>query len=405
MGGPRQTVIALSLALAGGAGTAPTEERVSGEAPAQAKADYRDLVVRYARGERALAVAGVARFPHVVLMQLARAIEEAALRAQRGEAGSAAALALKRGEVALQRTEAGDPLIPLRAAVMLHLDLDEVERPRDTEEMRRTEQPRLCPGKQALIASRYAGLLAWQEETKSYARRFFVALAHKCQWDCCLPDAEHWAREGIKLFPRDPELLLAVGSVLEESATLWPGGSTIENPAMPPSFREVARAEAAARERVARYRQARALYEDAIAADDGLTPARVRLGRVLWRLGNREAAQAALEKAVERKAGPEILYLAHLFLGQVHEDSGRLEQAVEQYRLSLALDPTAQAAAVALSHALRSTGEVEEARGVLRRALAQAGRRALRDGYWDYLAHEAADFRDLFAALHQESLQ
>jgi tetratricopeptide (TPR) repeat protein len=174
---------------------------------------------------------------------------------------------------------------------------------------------------------------------------------------------------------------------------------------MPPSFRELARTAAAERDRVARYRQARALYEDAIAADEGLTLARVRLGRVLWRLGNREAAQTALETAVGRSADPELLYLAHLFLGQVHEDAGRLEQAVEQYRLSLAIDPIAQAAAVALSHALRSAGEVEEAHGVLRRALAQAGRRAFRDGYWDYLGVDALHFRDLFAALRQESLQ
>jgi hypothetical protein len=301
----REAVVALSLVIAGGAGSARSQERVSGEAPAQAKTEYRDLVLRYARGERAPAVAGLARFSNVVLIQIARAIESAALAAQRGEAGAAAAQALKRGEVALQNAEASEPRIPLRAAVMLHVDLDEAGRPKDAGVMRRTEQPRVCPGKQVLIASRYAGLLAWQEETKGFARRFFVALSHNCQWDCCLLNAERWARDGLKLFPRDPELLLAVGSVLEESATLWPGGSTVENPGAnwvprpprlprsPSSFHEVARADAAERERVARYRQARALYEDAIAADDGLTLARVRLGRVLWRLGNREAAQAA----------------------------------------------------------------------------------------------------------------
>jgi tetratricopeptide (TPR) repeat protein len=400
----REGVVGLSLVIAGGAASALAQERVSGEAPAQAKTQYRDLVLRYARGERALAVAGLARFPNVVLTQIARAIEDAGLAAMRGEAGPAAAQALKRGEVALRRSEAGDPLIPLRAALMLHVDLDEAERPRDPGVMRRTEQPRVCPGRQVLIASRYARLLAGQDETKSFARRFFVALAHGCQWDCCLLDAARWAREGLTLFPRDPELLLAAGSVLEESATLWPGGSTVENPALPPTFREFARAAAAERERVTRYRQARALYEDAIAADDSLIQARVRLGRVLWRLGNREAAQAALEASLERSADPLHSYLAHLFLGQVHEDSGRLAQAVEQYRLSLALDPSAQTAAVALSHALHSAGEGEEARGVLRQALALAGRRALRDGYWDYLALNALHFRDLFAALRQESL-
>src|SRR5258708_1931157 len=227
---PGEAVVTLSLLIACGAGSALAQERVSGEAPAQAKTQYRELVLRYARGERALAVAGLARFSNAVLTQIARAIEDAGMAAMRGEAGTAAAQALKRGEVALQRTEPGEPLIPLRAAVMLHVDLDQAERPRDAGVMRRTEQPRVCPGKQVLIASRYAHLLAWQEETKSFAHRFFLAVAHECQWDCCLLEAERWAREGLTLFPRDPELLLAAGSVLEESATLWPGGSTVENP-------------------------------------------------------------------------------------------------------------------------------------------------------------------------------
>src|SRR5262249_29910457 len=144
--------------------------------------------------------------------------------------------------------------------------------------MRRTEQPRACPGKQALIASRFARLLAGQEHTKDYARRFFIALAHNCQWDACFRDAEYWAREGLKLFPRDIDLLLAVGSVLEESATLSADVTTFENPTQPPRFREDARAETRRQERAAQYRQARGRYEDAIAVDDGNALARVRLG-------------------------------------------------------------------------------------------------------------------------------
>jgi tetratricopeptide (TPR) repeat protein len=354
-------------------------------------AEYRELVTRYARGERALAVGGLARFSDAELGRIAQAVEAEVVAAERGKANERS-----QGR---ERGKAAEPLIPLRAAVMMHLDLDEAERP----EALGTEQPRRCPGKQAEIAARYAGLLAWPEETRSFARRFFAALAHGCQWDACLVQAQRWAREGLKLFPRDPELLLAAGSALEESATVWTGGSTVENPAMSPRFRE--EAHAAALERVARYRQARSFFQDALASDDGLTPARVRLGRVLWRLGEREAAQAALEKAVERSAEPPLLSLAHLFLGRVHEDAGRLEQAVEHYRLSLALEPSAQAAAVALSHALRRVGEGEEAREVLRRALAHAGRRAGRDAYRDYLVSDAVHFRDELAALRQESLQ
>jgi tetratricopeptide (TPR) repeat protein len=381
--GPRTT--AVFAAVAGLLAVAPPA------ASQPVNAEYQELVTRYARGERALAVGGLARFSDAELGRIAQAVEAEALAAERSKANERSK--------ARERGKAAEPLIPLRAAVMLHLDLDEAERP----EALGTEQPRRCPGRQAAIAARYASLLAWHEETKGFARRFFVALAHSCQWDACLLEAQHWAREGLKLFPRDARLLLAVGSALEESATVWAGGSTVENPAVPPRFREAAHA--AAGERVARYRQARSFFEDAIASDDGLTLARVRLGRVRWRLGEREAGQAALENAAERSADPQLSYLAHLFLGRVHEDSGRLQQAVEHYRLSLSLDPSAQAAAVALSHALRRAGEVEEAREVLRRALAHAGRRAGRDAYRDYLVGDAVHFRDELAALRQESLQ
>jgi tetratricopeptide (TPR) repeat protein len=354
--------------------------------PAGVNAEYRELVARYARGERALAIAGVAGFSDSELGRIAQTVEAAALAAER----------VKDREQGKETTE---PPLPLRAAVMLHLDLDAAQRP----PAGGTEQPRRCPGKQAEIAARYASVLAWHEETRSFARRFYVALANSCQWDACLLEAQRWAREGLKLFPRDAELLLSVGSAIEESATTWASGSVVENPALAPRFHEAARA--AALERAAQFRQAQYRFEEALASDDGLTLARVRRGRVLWRLGDGEAAQATLEKAIERAADPPLSYLAHLFLGRVHEDSGRLDQAIEHYRLSLGLEPGAQAAAVALSHALRRTGETGEAREVLRRALGHAGQRAHRDPYWDYLVGNALDFREQLAALRQESLQ
>src|SRR3989442_11582765 len=224
--GPRST--AVFAAVAGLLALAPPA------ASQPVNPEYRELVTRYARGERALTVAGLARFSDAELGRIAQAVEAEVVAAERSKTA---------------------PLIPLRAAVMMHLDLDEAERP----EAPGIEEPRRCPGKQAAIAGRYASLLAWHDETKGFARRFFVALAHSCQWDACLLEAQRWAREGLKLFPRDAELLLAVGSTLEESATIWTGGSTVESPAMPPRFREAARTAAA--ERAARYRPARPLFQ------------------------------------------------------------------------------------------------------------------------------------------------
>jgi tetratricopeptide (TPR) repeat protein len=351
---------------------------VSAAAADALHAEYRDLVGRYARGERGLAVAGLARFTD----------------AERSRAAQAAERAVRAGE----RGTAAVPPFPLRAAAMLHIDLDEAEWP----EWVGQEQPARCPGKQAAIAARYAVLLAGHAETQDFARRFFAALALRSQWNACLPEAQRWAREGLRLFPRDAPLLLAAGCAFEEAATVW-GASTVLRADMSPAYREAARRAAAERDGL--YAQARGFFEAAIAADGTLALARVHLGRVWWRLGERAAAQAALEHVVARSTERPLLYLAHLFLGRVHEDSERLEEAMAHYRRALELDPDAQTAAVALSHALRLTDQGEESRAVLRHALARAGRRRTRDAYWEYLVVNAVGRDEMFAALREESLE
>jgi nucleotide-binding universal stress UspA family protein len=89
----------------------------------------------------------------------------------------------------------------------------------------------------------------------------------------------------------------------------------------------------------------------------------------------------------------------------VHEDGGRLEQALEEYRAAQTLDPTSQAAAVALSHALRLAGDADGSRRVLVEALAQAGRRRHADVFWNYFTTNALGFEDQFDDLRREGLR
>jgi tetratricopeptide (TPR) repeat protein len=147
------------------------------------------------------------------------------------------------------------------------------------------------------------------------------------------------------------------------------------------------------------------LLSDAVAADPALVEARVRLGRVQWRLGEDAAARATLEEAVRRGGAAPVAYLAHLFLGQVWERSGHAEEAIREFTRALELDPQAQAAAVALSQALLSTGDVDGARRVLGQSLAHAGQRVARDAQWDYVASNAALAEDLVEELRQETLE
>jgi tetratricopeptide (TPR) repeat protein len=320
---------------------------------------YRSLVERYARGQRAEAVAGLSALPRAHVAGLIRDV---------------------------QKAPQDFPL--LKAAAMLHVDRDESLRAPGlgTDE---GEQPRHCPGADAGFAERYAALLALQDGGQDFAKRFYLAFALQCRWNGCLLEAQAWATKGLALFPRDAALLGTLGAALEEYATLSLGlGEGLTS---------------VRRER--RLREARRFYEQALAVEPDDVGVRVHLGRVLWRLGEPAAARQTLERAIRDANTRDPLYLAHLFLGRLEEDEGRLEPAVRQYRQALIADPMAQTAAIALSHALGASGDPDEARETVVRALANSRTRGGRDGYWRYLVADPARVRELFAALREETLR
>jgi len=140
-----------------------------------------------------------------------------------------------------------------------------------------------------------------------------------------------------------------------------------------------------------------------VAADPTSAKARVRLGRVQWRLEDDAGAQRTFEEAVLGPAPVPVLYLARLFLGQVHERAGRLDAAVREFSLAQGLDPTAQSAAMALAHVSWLSGDREAALRAVAGTLARAGQRATRDPYWDYLASNAALADEQFEMLRDEA--
>jgi tetratricopeptide (TPR) repeat protein len=316
--------------------------------------EYEGLMRQYARGDRAAAIEGLARMRASDLDLQVHALQRQA---------KAAAAVLD--------------ALPLRAAVMLHVDRDRLEQPVAPGR----EQARPCPGDHARRAGQIAALLVHRDQTRDFARDFFLAMTQRCQWDYCLDPAERWGRDGLERFPGDPSLLLAVGAVLEERATVGHA--------------------ATASERVVRFREAARLLSEAIAADPVRLEARVRLGRVQWRLGEDESARATLEAALRQDGEAPWLYLAHLFLGQVHERAGRLDEAAREFVAAREIDPQSQAAAVALSHVRLLAGDTKEARELLTGTLALAGRRDRRDLYWDYVASGSPEA--LFDALRREA--
>ncbi len=369
----RPLAAACALAALAAAGTAAVA------AGAFSHAEWVKIVRRYARGERAEAIGALGRWSERDLAGQVAAVEDAARATERCRLCPS----LLDG-------------LPLRAAVMLHWDRDLADRPAPPPG--EVEQGRRCPGPTAALAERLARVLSREAAASGFARRFFRMAVASCQWDACFASAEHWANGAIQLFPRDAELLLARGSAREELATIgWPSPT-----AMPELADPVAAVAAARREWLEKARQD---LSDALAIDPGLELARLRLARVLWRLGERERARRYLEAAPFSPDSPDHVYLAHLFLGRIHQDDGRLEAAISEYRLAAALHPTAPSAGTALSNALLLAGDADAARGALRQGLGGAGSRPERDPFWDYLVLNAAGLDELRGALRAGSLE
>src|SRR5262249_32827255 len=150
-------------------------------------------------------------------------------------------------------------------------------------------------------------------------------------------DAEAWATNAITTFPRDADLLLARGCVREETATIgWPEPTPGVGVASPPEAYAIARRE--------EFKHARQDLHDLLALDPHAARGHLRLGRVLWRLNEPEPAQQHLEAVLASPNPIDLVYLAHLFLGRVHQDAGRLAEATREYTLAAELHPTALSA-------------------------------------------------------------
>ena len=348
-------------------------------AAAVVSGEYESLIRQYAAGEETAAVAALATWRAGELDRQVRALQRAA------KAGPPC-------------PSCPDPLdeLPLKAAVMLHADRDLVERPR----AQGTEQPRLCPGEHARRAGQIAAILAARDGPRDFARRFFLAMAHRSQWDFCLDAAQQWARDGLARFSRDPSLLLTLGASLEEKATL---GAVPPGPPRVFPVRRVRGLEDPSGDRTTWFGEAERVLSEAVTADAQMVEARIRLGRVQWRLGKDDLARRTLEAALRLGGAPPLPHLGHLFLGQVFERAGRAKDAIREFEEALVLEPESQSAAVALSHALLSSGNAEGAGRALEKSLAQATRRGERDPYWDYPASNAASPDETFLALRREA--
>jgi tetratricopeptide (TPR) repeat protein len=180
----------------------------------------------------------------------------------------------------------------------------------------------------------------------------------------------------------DASMLVALGSALELPASIEtpPGLDRVQPPASD-------------------LLHAADLYRQALAKDASFTEARVRLGRVLSLLGQRQEAFAQLERARAEARDPRQVYLACLFLGDLQEAEGNSQAAVTAYRSAVEACPYALAARAALGRVLESRGQHADANQVVREQFAApAGQLRGRDPWQDYVHGSPDDLaRELIA--------
>jgi tetratricopeptide (TPR) repeat protein len=307
---------------------------------------YADLVARYAHGDRSAGLAALGVWSE---RDLKAAVDQ---------------LAAAPGEH-----------FPLTSAVLLH-----AERAKSESTLAK------CDFHLDLASRLAALLLRARPNQEGFVRRFYLAMMlwayREEQW----ATAFDLAAQGRKLFPRDPELLLAIGSLEESVGSLGtrgpePSPEGLAQLSTTATFR-VDLAERTARQR--HFLEAEKALAEAIAAEPALMEAQLRLGRVLWRHGKPEAARQRLESVIAGSREPALVYLAHLFLGRVHEDAGRLTEAEREYRAALDAAPQAQTPQIALAHVLQGLRDEVGAGAAIRRALEPTRQARLYDAFWYY---------------------
>lgn len=338
--------------------------------------EYLDLVTRYAQGE------------HTASVMALEGWNEDRLRCDLDNLLAAAMAARRCQDCEDQRVF---QRFSLRSAILLHADREIKEQ----FAIPVSEQEAICgTGKQAQVVERLAGMLVLVDpEAKAFLRRFYVAIARHAHWSHCFRQAEQWARNGLKRLPRDGSLLLTLGIGLETAAFLTSVPAPRSAVLGPQALRQF---EAQTAKLSGLWETVQRIFEEAVAVEENLHEARLRLGRVHWRLRRPEVARTRFEEVLARSGDPALIFMAHLFLGRVYEDRGAFAEAEIEYRAALWLRPLSDPAATALSHARLLQGDADGAREVLATVLDQLHRRIEIDPYKAYLmAHTREGQTDL----------
>jgi tetratricopeptide (TPR) repeat protein len=193
--------------------------------------------------------------------------------------------------------------------------------------------------------------------------------------------------EARRLFPTDPEVLLASGADHEMVSIVSAGYLNRYDPEGGRTGSEKVVKERELESAARYFRQALPFHE-----------ARVRLGHVLFRQGQLAAAAEELETARREAVQPQLRYLANLFLGLIETGRDHRARAIELLGEALQMYPAGQAAQLAMSEAAYLDGRLTDAASLVTKVLRTNDKR---DPWWNYLSGEFWHFEYRLAALRK----
>jgi tetratricopeptide (TPR) repeat protein len=233
----------------------------------------------------------------------------------------------------------------------------------------------------------------------AFERRFYLLAGLALHSSADLEPAHTVLEKGLRIAPKDPELLTAFGATIETVVALRryarspdsPGG-----PGQPGGYgTETGNQGAVAG---ATLKAAEARFSEALALAPYLVEARLRRGRVRLLQGRTGPALEDLDRVAADTGRAETRYLARLFAGRALETKGELAEARDAYRAANEEAPRAQTALMALARAHDRLGDVAEAQ----EALAGAGTVGdPGDPWWDYQAGEPDRLAGLLVELQR----
>jgi len=257
----------------------------------------------------------------------------------------------------------------------------------------------LEPGAGELFHLSFAARLLGKALDDDFRRRWYLTAGLRCLFRVDLGVARAYLEEGLELFEDDPSLLVALGASYEVEA--WRQRLVVRAlEAYGPAWALAQLRQKADQRR--RWSEAGELYERALVQDPEHAEARLRLGRVELLRDRTDQGLAMLRWVTEHAKEPDLVYLAHLFIGRELKQSGDLDGALASYRGALDADSLGQAAYVATSHALRMSGKPAAAAEVLERGLATRRRELIRDSWWRYPEGRLDQASGLLVQLHDE---